>query len=919
MKNVTQRRTRWWQLALPALLAPALAHGQVALYNFTQSTETYTEIGAADGGVVLGAPAPAGSQTPNNPKAYLDPLFPGGIGQNNLAYFTDYSGTLRSGFPIGFNFTYNGEVFDRIAISEVGWISFGKSSDGTEAVWCYANNDNGPAHGDPFVQTAFTPPGPVPDYKRNRVAGFGNGGLRMRDWSASIPPGPVSSLRMATIGTAPNRVCVVQWKDFSLSGDYAISYNSISFQIRLNESDNSVDVRFGPMNWDHLLTRRKDTQIGLSGRNSEDFNGRKVVYEQPAFLYDWSNTTAVLPADTALDNMVYCHMESPEMGQPNGSGVPPVVGLNWHWVAPFCPPPSWPATIADITFDGANATWGGTAAGTYEYLLTTTNAVTGPVTASGTTTDTQIAFEELEASTTYYLFIRSICGGVPGVWSAATVFTTIGGAVIQCDGTAVEDTYCSHQNSVKDWLYVSSDGSPLKIEYMGGYVGNISGGHSLQAWSAGTPGGQPAPFSPAVGDVTGQEYLSGSQMYIRLTTDQGACDAQEWYLPLHWRIGCKSCTDPLVSFQTGTTDCANQQYFVNANVFSLGSASSISMENNLGLPPTVVSTSGNHSVGPFPVGQGVVITAQNPDNAMCYITGQMVINEPCPVQDCGPATYTACYGNDEMHQWAYQGTGSQQVGIRFLGGTVGWGDQGEVYDGLDLQGFPVAMPGSTDLTNKLYTSSTSDHALVMQLTSDHTMSCTTPDVILGSSTPWKWVVACYDGCTQPHATFASNCISSTQFEVQVNISEIGSTGSVNISNDGGAAPVSASAAGVYTVGPFPAGIPVTLNVVGASALCTWTSYAINPDCSNVGISEESPRQMSIYPNPSNGSFQVELPNGMEGRTDLVVMDVTGRVVHLQAIATRTATMDLGHLPNGLYTMVARNGSLQTTSKISIQH
>ncbi|MBS1937917.1 MAG: T9SS type A sorting domain-containing protein, partial [Bacteroidetes bacterium] len=87
----------------------------------------------------------------------------------------------------------------------------------------------------------------------------------------------------------------------------------------------------------------------------------------------------------------------------------------------------------------------------------------------------------------------------------------------------------------------------------------------------------------------------------------------------------------------------------------------------------------------------------------------------------------------------------------------------------------------------------------------------------------------------------------------------------------------------------------------------------------MGVASTDAAPLRVFPNPSNGSFQVELPNGMAGRTDLQVMDVTGRVVYLQAIAARTATMDLGHLPNGLYTLVARNGSLQTTSKISIQH
>ena len=32
------------------------------------------------------------------------------------------------GFPIGFNFVFNENTFDRVAINSNGWLSFGKSS-----------------------------------------------------------------------------------------------------------------------------------------------------------------------------------------------------------------------------------------------------------------------------------------------------------------------------------------------------------------------------------------------------------------------------------------------------------------------------------------------------------------------------------------------------------------------------------------------------------------------------------------------------------------------------------------------------------------------------------------------------------------------------------------------------------------------
>ncbi len=922
MKKSLLSQTSAIAMALVSTMVPALLTAQVSTYQFSESVGTYTPITDADGGVVLGQPATPG-QTPNNPKAYLDPLFPGGIGQSSLAYFTDYSGTLRSGFPIGFNFSYNGDVFDRIAISEVGWISFGKSADGNQAVWCYASRDGGPAHGDPFVQSAFTPPGPVPDYKRNRVAGFGNSGLRMQNWSNMAPPGPVASLRMATIGTAPNRVCVVQWKDFGLSNDYGVSYNTINFQIRLNEVDNSVDVSFGPMSWDHLLGRRQDTQIGLSGRTNQDFNGRVVVYEQPAFLYDWSNTAPALPADTALANMVYCHMAMPEPGQPNGSGVPPVVGLNWHWAAPVCPPPAWPLAIGDISFDSATATWDNTNPGEFEYYLTDTNYVGGPEVASGTTTDPQISLFGLQPLTNYFLFVRRICNGEPGVWSMANRFRTIGGQVIVCDGTAVEVDYCSHQHDTIYWLYQSADLSPLKIEFSNGFISSNTA-DSYKIWNTATipPTGSPA-FNMPTGNPAGLSYQSATGVIlIQLITGQGSCATQDWFLPFHWRIGCKNCQDPLASFNV-VDDCANQQYSVAVNVASMGSATSILLNNDLNVAPTTVMATGTHLAGPFPSGQGVHITVQNGQNAMCHADSPALIGAPCALVGCGPTTYTYCYDNNETRQWAYQGNGSQNIGIRFIQGSLGYSDQLAVYHSLnpDNDPAPTQVP-SGGLANNLYTSGSvvGENTLVMALASNDSYSCVTPDPVMGSTEPWKYVVACYDGCVQPKATFVDSCISDLQFKVKVVLTQLGNTGSVTITNDGGAPAVTATALGAYYVGPFASNAQVTLNVEGASVLCTWTSPVRTMNCSGVGISEVSAGQLGVYPNPTTGRMEVALPKTMQGHVDLQVLDLAGRTVASQSVnGVTTTSMELASLPNGLYTLVARNANTSITTKISIQH
>ena len=289
---------------------------------------------------------------------------------------------------------------------------------------------------------------------------------------------------------------------------------------------------------------------------------------------------------------------------------------------------------------------------------------------------------------------------------------------------------------------------------------------------------------------------------------------------------------------------------------------------------------------------------------------------------CGPNTYTYCYGDNDYHQWAYQCPDCQEIGIRFLEGSMGFGDVGNIYNGLDIQNLaPVNLPNFGDLTNELFTSGapSTDHALVMEVIADNAMSCLDADPLFGTSQPWKWIVACYDGCSQPQATFATNCLTSTTFEVFVNVTEVGNTGTVTITNDGGAVAVNASAVGTYTVGPFTSGTPVRINVEGASVLCTWTSPAMNPDCSDVGMEELRADRMKIHPNPSSGTFFLELPNGMASGAVVDVMDLTGRSVAQEILSGKNTTLHLEHLPNGLYTVMANSNGQRFTTKISVQH
>src|SRR5690606_38241142 len=178
-----------------------------------------------------------------------------------------------------------------------------------------------------------------------------------------------------------------------------------------------------------------------------------------------------------------------------------------------------------------------------------------------------------------------------------------------------------------------------------------------------------------------------------------------------------------------------------------------------------------------------------------------------------------------------------------------------------------------DLTGLLVTSTLAnpDNALLLELTANSSSSCAT-----GQGTPWQYVVECYDGCTPPEASFSTvrDCDLGT-FTVQVALASMGSASSLSINNDGGAAPVTATAAGTYSVGPFPFGDTVVVNVQGANALCSLNSAPLHDDC-EVGIAEWTIQRMHVFPNPGDGTFRLVLPEGFGGQGRMDVLDITGR-------------------------------------------
>lgn len=352
-------------LSFLSVLTAFMANAQVASYSFAQSSGTYVPI---TGGTVVATAA-------------------------NASDFDSQNWTLPSGtIPFGFNF--NGTVYTDLNINSNGYITFGNT----------------------IPLTYNTTPINSTNAYAGAISAFGG------DLNASFISGVIGSeLRYETLGTAPNRTFVVQfkeWRPFSNSSTTAVA--KISFQIRLEETTNKITIVYNDCSIAAgTLTNSASRQIGLRGANANDFNNRL----NPATVSFNSST-----AGTANSSAQWFSFNSA-----NATPGLPANGLTYTWMPPSCFAPSDIFQTAATT-STASINWRvpiPAPGNGYEYYYSTaTTPPTSATTPSGTSTVPNASFSGLATGTTYNVWVRSVCDAAnTSVWSVMGTFTTLCDAV----------------------------------------------------------------------------------------------------------------------------------------------------------------------------------------------------------------------------------------------------------------------------------------------------------------------------------------------------------------------------------------------------------------------------------------------------------------------------------------------------------
>lgn len=122
------------------------------------------------------------------------------------------------------------------------------------------------------------------------------------------------------------------------------------------------------------------------------------------------------------------------------------------------------------------------------------------------------------------------------------------------------------------------------------------------------------------------EVTEGETYYVVIST---YADPQTTGYTLH--IVENTCTNPTATY-TVVSDCASgeSQYLVNVDITSLGTASSLTISDNVGSDNQIVSSTGIATFGPYVVNVPVIFTINNNDDSNCFIVSGAQNMSACP-------------------------------------------------------------------------------------------------------------------------------------------------------------------------------------------------------------------------------------------------------------------------------------------------
>ena len=172
------------------------------------------------------------------------------IGGTQFSFGDDDYSTIN----LPFSFEYDFYQYDKIQICANGWCEFGTGAVGSER----------------GVSTSGQL-GSVGANENGRLASTARPSKALGPWWEDLNPQEGGKVSYQTIGTSPNRVFVIQWKNMRAYWDPATTAR-VNFQVRLYETSNIIEFHYGHVQAGTFSGQDLGAMIGFKDHIGGDFH-----------------------------------------------------------------------------------------------------------------------------------------------------------------------------------------------------------------------------------------------------------------------------------------------------------------------------------------------------------------------------------------------------------------------------------------------------------------------------------------------------------------------------------------------------------------------------------------------------------------------------------------------------------------------
>ncbi|MFK7748108.1 MAG: gliding motility-associated C-terminal domain-containing protein [Kordia sp.] len=377
-------------------------------------------------------------------------------------------------------------------------------------------------------------------------------------------------------------------------------------------------------NWDEL--------------NIYDSDGTTLLYTGYGNTGDLAGITAESTGDRIIievtpDGFISCQ---------TSTNIQPwdfIVGCIDPTVPPSCVSLTSPLNGATAFEIDENITWGSAIGSPAGYIVSVGTTPGGTDIVNGVDVGNVNTLPvDTEYSTTYYVTILAYNGNGLATGCTEESFTTRPDPNqifnLVCANGAINVNHCYTNNDDNTFTFTSDSGFPVRLTFN---TGTIVDDDDVITFYDGSDNTFPILFSGNnAGDLTGLVIEStGGNLFMEIDSDGFTSCAAGNGTTWEWTAECLTCFKPTATY-TVVEDCAvGDQFLVDVAILDAGDAVTITITDDFGSAPQVVTAAGTYTFGPYPNTTPVVFTIADTDDTNCVLTSDPQTQAFCPDQACG--------------------------------------------------------------------------------------------------------------------------------------------------------------------------------------------------------------------------------------------------------------------------------------------